>query len=92
VKSYRLVFTDAGGFSAATRILSSIEIRLRKQQRHRKVQTRRTKMTDKYEAAEMFVVGRAQDIILGIKDKEVMDNRNDPDTLHQDTALALFDE
>ncbi len=49
-------------------------------------------MTYKYEAAEVVVVGRAQDVILGIKDKLEMDNRNDPDTLHQDTSLGVFDE
>ncbi len=49
-------------------------------------------MIEKYEAAEVIVVGRAQDVILGIKDKLEDDNRVDPDTLHQDTSLALFDE
>jgi hypothetical protein len=49
-------------------------------------------MTKKYEAAEVLVIGRAQDVILGIKDFPVEDNRVDPDTLHQDTSLALFDE
>lgn len=45
-----------------------------------------------YEAAEMLVIGRAQDVILGIKDTPVEDNRVDPDVLHQDSTLALFDE
>jgi hypothetical protein len=45
-----------------------------------------------YEAAEMLVIGRAQDVILGIKDIPVEDNRVDPDTLNQDSTLALFDE
>jgi len=49
-------------------------------------------MFDKYEAAEMVVLGKAQDIILGLKDWPDMDNRIDPDTLHQDTALAVFEE
>lgn len=49
-------------------------------------------MTDKYEAAEVLAIGRAQDVILGIKDFPLEDNRVDPDALHQDTSLALFDE
>lgn len=49
-------------------------------------------MTDKYEAAEVLVIGRAQDVILGTKDRIVLDNRSDPDTFHQDTPAALFDE
>lgn len=49
-------------------------------------------MTEKYEAAELLVIGRAQDVILGIKDFPVDDNRSDPDTRHQDTSPALFDE
>jgi hypothetical protein len=49
-------------------------------------------MTDKYEAAEVLVIGRAHDVILGKKDFPIEDNRVDPDTLNQDTSLALFDE
>ena len=49
-------------------------------------------MTDKYEAAEVLVLGRAQDVILGIKDDEKSDNRPDVDLLHRDTPPALFDE
>jgi hypothetical protein len=49
-------------------------------------------MIDNYEAAEVLVIGRAQDVILGTKDKPVLDNRSDPDAIHQDTALAMFDE
>ena len=45
-----------------------------------------------YEAAEVIVVGRAQEIILGVKEFPEDDNRVDPDTLHIDTFLALFDE
>jgi hypothetical protein len=45
-----------------------------------------------YEAAEVIVVGRAQDVILGTKEIPVDDNRVDPDTFHQDSSLALFDE
>jgi hypothetical protein len=48
------------------------------------------KMT--YEAAEVIVVGKAQDVILGVKDIPDDDNRVDPDTLHIDSTLALFDE
>ena len=49
-------------------------------------------MTNKYEAAEVLVIGRAQDVILGIKDKEDTDTRIDPDVIHQDTPLAYFEE
>jgi hypothetical protein len=49
-------------------------------------------MTDKYEAAELIVVGRAQDVILGIKDKNVADNRVALPLDYQDTPSALFDE
>jgi hypothetical protein len=45
-----------------------------------------------YEAAEMMVVGRAQDVILGVKDLQEMDNRVDPDTLHLDSQLGVFEE
>ena len=45
-----------------------------------------------YEAAELLEIGRAQDVILGIKTKFVEDNRSDPDELHQDEPLAMFDE
>jgi hypothetical protein len=50
-------------------------------------------MTDKYEAAEVLVIGRAQDVILGIKDLDDIDSRtNDPDVFHQDRPLAFFEE
>jgi hypothetical protein len=49
-------------------------------------------MIDKYEAAELLVVGRAQDVILGIKDLDHLDNRSDPPLDFQDTPLALFEE
>lgn len=49
-------------------------------------------MSDKYEAAEMVILGKAQDIILGLKDWPDMDTRVDPDTRHQDTVLAVFEE
>lgn len=49
-------------------------------------------MIDKYEAAELLVVGRAQDVILGIKDNAVLDNRSDPPPDFQDTSLAVFEE
>jgi hypothetical protein len=45
-----------------------------------------------YEAAEMMVVGRAQDVILGVKDLQEMDNRVDPDTLHLDSQLGVLEE
>lgn len=50
-------------------------------------------MIDKYEAAEVLIVGRAQDVILGEKDIDVDDNR--PGGLpftKQDTPLAVFEE
>jgi len=46
----------------------------------------------KYEAAEIVVVGRAQNVILGTKEAPMMDNRIDPDSLHIDTQLGVFDE
>ena len=49
-------------------------------------------MTDKYEAAEVLVIGRAQDFILGVKDEDVLDNRSDPEVFRRDTPLACFDE
>jgi hypothetical protein len=50
-------------------------------------------MTDKYEAAEVLVIGKAQDVILGIKDLTSIDNRpDDPDVFHQDSPLACFEE
>lgn len=49
-------------------------------------------MTDKYEAAEVLVIGRAQDVILGIKDVSFPDNRTSTDTLHIDSPQALFEE
>jgi hypothetical protein len=49
-------------------------------------------MIEKYEAAEVLVVGRAQDVILGLKDSPIEDNRVDPDTFRQDSSPALFDE
>ncbi|HKS10994.1 MAG TPA: hypothetical protein VJS13_15705 [Pyrinomonadaceae bacterium] len=49
-------------------------------------------MNDKYEAAELLVVGRAQDVILGIKENPVLDNRTGGDPDFQDTMLACFDE
>ena len=45
-----------------------------------------------YEAAELFVIGRAQDVILGLKELIEEDNRVDPDVFHQDTSLAVFEE
>jgi hypothetical protein len=51
------------------------------------------KMNDKYEAAEVLIVGRAQDVILGEKDVRIDDNRPGGLPLdYQDTALAVFEE
>ena len=49
-------------------------------------------MIDKYEAAEVLVVGRAQDVILGEKDFIAADNRPVLPLDRQDTSPALFDE
>jgi len=49
-------------------------------------------MIDKYEAAEVLVVGRAQDVILGEKDNIATDNRPVLPFDMQDTPVALFDE
>jgi len=49
------------------------------------------KMNNKYEAAEVFVVGDASDTILGVKELEMMDNRVDVDWMHRDD-FQLFDE
>ena len=49
-------------------------------------------MSDKYEAAEVLVLGRAQDVILGEKDNSAFDNRPVLPIDMQDTPLAQFDE
>jgi hypothetical protein len=49
-------------------------------------------MIDKYEAAEVLVIGRAQDVILGTKDIDSLDNRPALPTTKQDSPPALFDE
>jgi hypothetical protein len=49
-------------------------------------------MIDKYEAAELFEVGRAQDVILGVKELYVSDNRLEPPFDYRDTELGLFEE
>lgn len=49
-------------------------------------------MIDKYEAAEVLVVGRAQDVILGEKDTIAQDNRPVLPFDKQDSPMALFDE
>lgn len=48
-------------------------------------------MNNKYEAAEIFVVGNASDIILGIKDLPAIDNRVDVDWWHRDD-FQMFEE
>ena len=45
-----------------------------------------------YEAAELIVVGRAQDVILGLKELLPEDNRVDPDMFHLDSPLGAYDE
>lgn len=49
-------------------------------------------MIDKYDAAEVLVIGRAQDVILGEKDTITADNRPVLPLDRQDSGLALFDE
>lgn len=49
-------------------------------------------MIDKYEAAELLVIGRAQDVILGIKTKDFPDNASEPPPELRVETLALFDE
>lgn len=49
-------------------------------------------MIDKYEAAELLVVGRAQDVILGIKEIDFPDNTTEPPPEFQVESLSVFDE
>jgi hypothetical protein len=53
---------------------------------------RSKEMNNKYEAAEVVLVGNAQDTILGIKDQPIMDNRVDIDMIHRDSPIWVFDE
>lgn len=48
-------------------------------------------MNNKYEAAEVVMVGNASDTILGIKSLDWPDNRVDIDTMHRDD-FEVFDE
>ena len=48
-------------------------------------------MNNKYEAAEVVMVGNASETILGIKSLEIPDNRVDVDMTHRDD-FELFDE
>jgi hypothetical protein len=48
-------------------------------------------MNNKYEAAEVVVVGDASNTILGIKDLDQLDNRVDSDMFHRDD-VQLFEE
>ena len=48
-------------------------------------------MNNKYEAAEIIVVGDARDTILGMKALLTMDNRVDEDMFHRDD-FQLFEE
>jgi len=49
-------------------------------------------MIDKYEAAELLVIGKAQEVILGIKEEEFEDNTSEPPPDLRVKTLALFDE
>jgi hypothetical protein len=48
-------------------------------------------MNNKYEAAEIFVVGAARETILGVKDMPMMDNRVDLDMSHRDD-FQMFED
>ena len=48
-------------------------------------------MNNKYEAAEVVMVGTARDTILGIKTLPEIDNRVDVDMTHREDS-QLFDE
>ena len=48
-------------------------------------------MNNNYEAAEVALVGSAQETILGMKDLPIMDNVADPDMWYQASSLT-FDE
>lgn len=48
-------------------------------------------MNNRYEAAEVVVVGDARNTILGVKDLDAMDNRVDVDMFHRDD-FQMFDE
>lgn len=49
-------------------------------------------MIDKYEAAELLVIGRAQDVILGVKEIDFPDNTSEPPPELQVETLSVFDE
>ncbi|HXQ69529.1 MAG TPA: hypothetical protein VN844_03550 [Pyrinomonadaceae bacterium] len=49
-------------------------------------------MTDQYEAAELFVIGRASDVILGDKTIEFEDNVAEPPPNLRSMTLAMFEE
>lgn len=49
-------------------------------------------MIDKYEAAELLVIGRAQDVILGVKEIDFPDNTSEPPPELQVESLSVFDE
>jgi len=48
-------------------------------------------MNNKYEAAQIFVVGAARETILGVKDMPMMDNRVDLDVSHRDD-FQMFED
>ena len=49
-------------------------------------------MIDKYEAAELLDIGRAQDVILGTKEDPFPDNTTEPPAELRVGSLALFEE
>lgn len=49
-------------------------------------------MIDKYEAADLVVIGRAQDVILGQKEIDFPDNTSEPPPELRVETLALFEE
>ena len=49
-------------------------------------------MNEKYEAAELLEIGRAQDVILGTKEAPAIDNRAELPLEFRDSPVAFFDE
>lgn len=49
-------------------------------------------MIDKYEAAELFDIGRAKDVILGDKIVDEDDNTAEPPPTLRFQSLAMFEE
>ena len=63
-----------------------------KQTHYGVLETGRVKMIDQYEAAELFVIGRASDVILGDKTIDFDDNTAEPPPNLRVMTLAMFEE